>query len=78
MDIYRRPQTPRKTGESPTGGQKGHKGQTLTMVESPDETIVHAVPFYEYRTFLTLSLVVSTNGLPGTFSGEWIIFKTGK
>lgn len=46
-DIYRRPQTPRKTGERPAGGQKGHKGQTLKMVENPDETIIHAVPFCE-------------------------------
>ena len=32
-----------KTGRSP-GGQKGHPGHTLKMVENPDHTIIHRVP----------------------------------
>ena len=43
MDGFRRPQSPRKKGERPPGGQKGHKGQTLEMVENPDKTEVHSV-----------------------------------
>ena len=42
-DGYRRPQSPRKRGENPPGGQKGHKGQTLEMVENPDKIEVHSV-----------------------------------
>lgn len=43
-DGYRRPQSPRKKGEKTPGGQKGHKGQTLEMVENPDKIEVHSVP----------------------------------
>ena len=43
IDGYRRPQSPRKKGEKPPGGQKGHKGQTLEMVETPDKIEVHSV-----------------------------------
>src|SRR5665811_714322 len=32
----------KKTGRSP-GGQKGHKGHNLKMVETPDSIIVHGV-----------------------------------
>jgi len=32
----------KKSGKKP-GGQKGHKGATLKLSESPDETIVHSV-----------------------------------
>jgi len=42
-DTYTRPQSPRKKGERSPGGQKGHKGHTLTKVEVPDEIIVHTV-----------------------------------
>jgi len=42
-DGYRRSQSPRKRGEKPPGGQKGHKGQTLEMVENPDKIEVHSV-----------------------------------
>jgi transposase len=42
-DGYRRPQSPRKKGEKPPGGQRGHKGQTLEMVENPDKIEVHSV-----------------------------------
>jgi transposase len=42
-DGYRRPQSPRKKGEKPPGGQKGHKGQTLEMVENPDKIEVHSM-----------------------------------
>ena len=43
MDGFRRVKSPRKTGERPPGGQKGHKGQTLEMVDNPDEIEVHPV-----------------------------------
>ena len=46
-DIYKRPQSPRKKGERSPGGQKGHKGHTLTKVDVPDEIIVHALPICE-------------------------------
>lgn len=46
-DGYRRPRSPRKKGEKPPGGQKGHKGQTLEMVEAPDEIEVHSVQVCE-------------------------------
>ena len=46
-DIYKRPQSPRKKGERSPGGQKGHKGHTLTKVDVPDEIIVHTVPICE-------------------------------
>lgn len=36
------PRKRKKTGKSP-GGQKGHEGHTLRMVDSPDHTITHAV-----------------------------------
>jgi hypothetical protein len=42
MDGFRRPQTPRKKGERPPGGQKGHKGHTLSLAE-PDFVIPHTV-----------------------------------
>jgi len=42
-DGYRRPQSPRKKGEKPPGGQNGHKGQTLEMVENSDKIEVHSV-----------------------------------
>jgi len=42
-DIYRRPQTQRNKGEKSAGGQKGHKGKTLEMVDNPDDTVVHRV-----------------------------------
>jgi len=43
MDGFRRPQSPRKKGERNPGGQTGHKGQTLEMVENPDEIKVYSV-----------------------------------
>jgi len=43
MDGYRRPGSQRKKGEKPPGGQKGHKGQTLEWVDTPDQVKVHTV-----------------------------------
>lgn len=43
MDGYRRPPSQRKKGERSPGGQKGHKGQTLDWVETPDQVKVHGV-----------------------------------
>jgi transposase len=43
MDGFRRPKSQRKKGERPPGGQKGHKGQTLAWVETPDQVRVHTV-----------------------------------
>jgi transposase/uncharacterized coiled-coil protein SlyX len=42
-DGFRRPQTPRKKGERPPGGQKEHKGSTLHPVLNPDEIAVHTL-----------------------------------
>jgi len=42
-DQYSRPQSQRKKGTRSPGGQKGHKGNTLTPVENPDEIVVHTV-----------------------------------
>ena len=47
-DMFRKPATKRKkTGRSP-GGQKGHKGHTLLMVEAPDREITHPVTECEF------------------------------
>jgi len=32
----------RKKGERPSGGQRGHEGHTLRMVDNPEETVVHS------------------------------------
>jgi transposase len=37
------PKSLREKGKRPTGGQKGHKGHTLKMVETPDHMVRHAV-----------------------------------
>jgi transposase len=42
-DGFRRPKSQRKKGENPPGGQKGHKGQTLDWVDTPDKVTVHPV-----------------------------------
>jgi transposase len=42
-DVFIKPKSQRKKGEHPVGGQKGHTGHTLEMVENPDEIIVHKV-----------------------------------
>ena len=42
-DQYTRPQSQRKKGTRSPGGQKGHKGNTLTPVENPDKVEVHTV-----------------------------------
>jgi transposase len=39
-----KPQSLRKPGERPTGGQKGHKGHTLEKVAESDRTVQHAPP----------------------------------
>jgi len=47
-DMFRKPATKRKkTGKSP-GGQKGHKGHTLMMVEDPDREIIHPLTECEF------------------------------
>ncbi len=38
-----KPKSLRKPSDRPSGGQPGHKGQTLKMVEKPDFTVTHAV-----------------------------------
>jgi transposase len=46
-DGFRRPQSQRRKGERPVGGQKGHKGHTLDWVETPDHIDVHRVSVCE-------------------------------
>ena len=41
MDRFCRPKTPRKKGERPPGGQKGHEGHNLRPVPNPDVVIIH-------------------------------------
>lgn len=41
-----KPKSLRKPGERPTGGQKGHKGQTLEKVTEADRTVQHAPSGY--------------------------------
>ncbi len=40
-DEFIKPKSQRKKSGKKTGGQKGHKGQTLKMSETPDEVIIH-------------------------------------
>ena len=42
-DTFRRPKGLRKQSGKSVGGQKGHKGHTLKMVDSPDQVVVHPV-----------------------------------
>ena len=41
------PQSLREKGQKPSGGQPGHKGETLKQVETPDYTITHKVTICE-------------------------------
>ena len=43
-DGFVRPKSPRKKGEKPPGGQKGHTGHTLEMVDNPDQIVNHTAP----------------------------------
>jgi transposase len=40
-DEFIKPKSQRKKSGKKTGGQKGHKGRTLKMSETPDEIIIH-------------------------------------
>ena len=40
-DEFIKPKSQRKKSGKKTGGQKGHKGHTLKMSETPDEVIIH-------------------------------------
>lgn len=42
-DNFVRPKSQRQKSERPPGGQKGHPGHTLKMVENPDHIITHQV-----------------------------------
>lgn len=39
-----KPKSLRGVGKNPTGGQKGHRGQTLERSEHPDHSVPHAPP----------------------------------
>ena len=41
--LRKPPVSLRVQGKNPSGGQKGHKGHTLTQVSDPDEVILHTV-----------------------------------
>lgn len=43
-DGFKKPKSQRQNSGKPAGGQKGHRGHTLKMVENPDHIIVHLVP----------------------------------
>lgn len=40
-DGYGRPYLPRTKSQKPTGGQSGHRGETLHQVSTPDRLVVH-------------------------------------
>lgn len=42
-DVFFRPESRRVKGERSPGGQKGHEGRTLRMVETLDNVVVHRV-----------------------------------
>jgi len=42
-DAVKKTRSQRRRSGKPVGGQKGHKGHTLEMVEKPDREIVHPV-----------------------------------
>ncbi len=42
-DVFVSQKSQRKKGNRPAGGQKGHVGRTLEMVDNPDKTISHKV-----------------------------------
>jgi transposase len=42
-DGFAKPKSQRKMSDKPVGGQKGHPGYTLKMVDEPDHTIIHPV-----------------------------------
>jgi len=39
-DVFIKPKSQRKKGERPVGGQKGHPGHTLEMVDNPEKTVL--------------------------------------
>ena len=41
--LGKKPKSLRVKGKNPSGGQKGHKGHTLTQVPNPDQVIRHTV-----------------------------------
>lgn len=41
--LGKKPQSLRVKGQNPSGGQKGHKGHTLTQIPNPDQIIRHRV-----------------------------------
>jgi hypothetical protein len=42
------PASLRKPGLKPNGGQPGHEGHHLEMVENPDHTVVYQIKIYEH------------------------------
>jgi transposase len=45
----------RGPSDRPSGGQKGHKGETLEQVAAPDHTVDHVPPFCGAAVTLTMS-----------------------
>jgi predicted nucleic-acid-binding Zn-ribbon protein len=42
-DGFAKPKSQRQKSDKPVGGQEGHPGHTLKMVDDPDHTIIHPV-----------------------------------
>ena len=63
--VKPKPQSLRKRGERPTGGQKGHKGPALKQVAEPDRIVRHSPPSHCeacYRPLPEASVVESRQG----------------
>jgi len=59
-DNFVRPKSQRQKSGKPVGGQKGHPGHTLKMVDDPDHTVIHQV-FVCKRCGKSLKEIEATN-----------------
>lgn len=59
-DNFVRPKSQRQKSGKPVGGQKGHPGHTLKMVDNPEHTVIHGVSVCK-RCGKSLETVETTN-----------------